>query len=334
MEISSTEWVPLPEVKPKKTESAIQNSCSLDFTPSLSYHDYLAGKKGWNSYGSHSSPLLTSQKYSPLEASSDSKNRTPNLTILSLASSLTGQSPYTLATPTASSASNSGSHHVSINPTQLDELWRRFLKTVVIPKDGQQPSGCGCNCHMTKVDSSDTTPVPVSSPCTQDTSSTVRPLTFDISPAISRSKGNPFNSVKPYSHTPLVTNYLHRKKSGIKTNLGTSIPVNGEPNRFHFMEDAMWSTPCDIPTKDKPVSLATAQRTTKPSNTLEKLTLQEACSLMKRNFIANSKRRQEAIMERQSRRAGLVIEEEEEPLPYHSVASRRPVLLSFSKYHS
>ena len=277
------EWVPLPEVKLHESKTWYS---SCETTP-LSGHNLIH---------SYSSPAITN-KHQPL------KTPASNLTILSVDSSSTVLSGKTTEPrPPMSSVSSSEGPPI-INPSQLDpahldQLWKRFLETVVI--SGNKQSGCDCNCHMTKP---------------QFNVEAVKPSTFNISPP--QVSSHHYRSEKPVwpdtnalpndTPTPMYTPHPQSTQSRPHTTPNASYVYDRNtethsPNPPCVTRDTQTTPPRGhisiTVAPGYPSSPAAINTTADSSNTLERLTLQEACYLMRKDFIVNSRKRQDTIKEK------------------------------------
>ncbi len=242
---SSIEWVPLPEVKTLRESQSYSN-----------LHNIVPN----GTYNSHSSPVMNST-VSHLDNIQSTKTPT-NLTILSLGSSLTNQSTShpiinSQGTPLSSNSGPSASIP-HLDPSHLDELWKQFLKTVVIPSN----NGYGCNCHLKP---SENEPV-------------FNPLPLGKENESVANNGHMYRTQTPHSKTivPIDTPFSYSYSSK-ETQTGT-VP------RYEPIIDV--TTPLHM----------------ESTPTLEKLSLQEACYLMKKKFIINSKKRQETIKQKMAKR--------------------------------
>ena len=287
MSPSTVDWVPLPEVEPLRESKSYSNP---------GYTEYVPPKR----YTSYSSPVLTSKHPANIQPSTPS-----NLTIMSLGTSSTTQPRLGMSsevTPGTTTSTNRVSNPTShLDPAHLDELWKKFLETVVIPDN--QNSGCGCNCHLKNP--------PI------DPRSTGNPPVYDFSPP---GKENAFTNYIPKNE------FIRHNASHPKTRSKTSIPVDTSSHttdttgqfstssyhshshsnpHSYVSKETQTST---IPNTFIPSYIPTSDATNKTtptcmeSSTLEKLTLQEACYLMKKRFIINSKKRQETINQRMAQR--------------------------------
>ncbi len=271
------EWVPLPEVK--LHESKTWYSCE---TSPLSGHNLIH---------SYSSPAITT-KHQPLTSPAS------NLTILSLESSQTVLSgkPTEPRPPMSSDMSSEGLPIINpsqLDPTHLDQLWKRFLETVVI--SGNKQSGCGCSCHMTKP---------------QFNVPPVKPSAFNISPP--QASSHHYRSATPVwpdrgtntppndTPTPMYTHPQSTQSRSPHTLYGRSTETHSHtPNPSCVTRDTQTTPPRGhiniTVAPGYPPSPAPINTTADSSTTLERLTLQEACYLMKKDFIVNSRKRQDTI---------------------------------------
>lgn len=356
---SPVDWVPLPEVKSEGR--ARIGHLNRENTPEYSQHMRYAYSSPVlrSSNAPNGVATLIQQHPSPVEG------QTPvtNLTIMSIGSSSTGQTSQitqqplhtegpppalppplvnTTSTTTSNTSSSStvtreGAEGINIDSAQLDALWKQFLETVMLPRNPSHHA-CTCSCHVT-----------------------TRPL-VEITPTSNARLNVPHSLGKPphFSVSPPTINPLIPEKTNSKPHFKTFIPVGQAQDRNQMplnntmlndhdtantQPDSQTSTPVPPhpqisketqtsstyvhnPTKSVLINAIPPFPNQRVPPTLEKVSLQEACQLLKKDFIRRSEERQENIKRKAINRPLLPIHESPPPLAPLATERPQPLVLS------
>lgn len=359
---SAIDWVPLPEVKSDRGRTG------EDVSGSQSHHRYAYSSPVLSTHqpsssnprqppGGEDTPLTnltimslgssstgqTSQVIQPRPLSTTLLNDSTSTTRegvsgtkinIDSAQSSTGQTieprplSTTLLNDSTSTREGVSGTGINIDSAQLDELWRKFLETVMIPREPSQHT-CNCSCHVTRPRPS-VPPISVNMPHPLG-----KPPCFSVSPPkkvltsektrpellnAEKSHSESFIPTKTQTHvhsvrnrTPLNNILLNNHDTTLTTNTQSDSETSIPSPHSHFPKEAQTSS-MYIHNPTKGVLLTTPTRPNNLPSTLEKVSLQEACQLLKKGFIKRCEERQETIKRRAIHRPLLTQETAKEPM--------------------